>query len=117
MKSYESSTATLRTILSHELLQRATVDETLDAMASANADARDIDEAIRTGVQAEVDVDDAELEEELAALVRESEDTKRAQGQRETEHKLAGAEMTVPSDAPVASDAPAAEREKQREAA
>ncbi|THG98970.1 hypothetical protein EW026_g3296 [Hermanssonia centrifuga] len=76
MKSYESSAATLRAILAHPLLQRDRIDETMDAMASANADARDIDEAIRIGTdvaQAETGIDDAELEAELNALVKDVE--------------------------------------------
>ena len=64
MKSYESSTATLRAILAHPSLQREKIDETMDAMASANADAKDIDEAIRMGTemaQADAGIDDAGL--------------------------------------------------------
>ena len=60
MKTYESSTATLRAVLAHPLLQREKVDETMDAMASANAEARDIDDAIKIGMdvaQTEAGVD------------------------------------------------------------
>ncbi|OCH92214.1 hypothetical protein OBBRIDRAFT_818381 [Obba rivulosa] len=76
MRSYESSTATLRAILAHPLLQREKIDETMDAMGSANTDAQEVDDAIRLGgqmAQADANIDEAELEEELQALVRESE--------------------------------------------
>ena len=68
MKSYESSTATLRAILSHPSLQRERIDETMDAMASANADAKDIDDAIRIGAavaQADAGVDETKLVRKL----------------------------------------------------
>lgn len=123
MKSYESSTATLRAILSHDLLQREKIDETMDAMASANADAKDIDEAIRTGVsmaQVEAGIDDAELEAELAALAQEVEDEKKAaaaaEDERETRAKLAAVELNAPGGIPVINDVPATRtgREKER---
>ena len=120
MKSYESSTATLRAILSHEILQREKIDETMDAMASANADARDIDEAIREGVavaQSEAGIDDAELEEELAALVRDAEDEKKAaakaEDERQTTKKLTAPELNVPNNISVREDALAARQERE----
>ena len=76
--------------LPNEHLQRDKIDETMDAMASANADARDIDEAIRTGVamaQSEAGIDDGELEEELAALVAEAEDEKKVAAARKEERE------------------------------
>ncbi|KAI0345138.1 hypothetical protein BDW22DRAFT_1001391 [Trametopsis cervina] len=107
MKSYESSTATLRAILSHPSLQREKIDETMDAMASANADAKDIDEAIRDGIdiaQTDVGVDDSELEAELAALVKESEDEKAAQDAEQTakeaDDKLSGPDLSTPVRSP-----------------
>ncbi|OBZ75418.1 hypothetical protein A0H81_04292 [Grifola frondosa] len=93
MKSYESSTATLRAILAHPSLQRDKIDETMDAMASANADAREVDDAIRMGAdmaQMETGIDESELEAELAALVKESESETTAQAQAgEDEQELA----------------------------
>ncbi|KAJ7632803.1 Snf7-domain-containing protein [Roridomyces roridus] len=77
MKTYESSTATLRTILSHPSLQKDSIEKTMDALAEANADAKEVDEAIRIGgdVALGIDaaIDDADIEEELAKLARESE--------------------------------------------
>jgi charged multivesicular body protein 7 len=73
MKSYESSTATLRALLAHPSLQRDKVEETMDALQNANADARDIYDAIRVGGdimlnEAGVQLDDDELEAELESL-------------------------------------------------
>ena len=87
MKSYESSTATLREILAHPLLQREKIDETMDAMASANADAREVDDAIQMGAemaQADAGVDESELEAELQALVRDVEKEKGEAAEAET---------------------------------
>lgn len=80
MKSYQSSTATLRTILADPSLNRAHIDETMDALASATADAKDIDEAIRIGgdmASADAGIDDGELEDELAAMLEEVETEKK----------------------------------------
>ena len=79
MKAYESSTATLREVLAHPLLQREKIDETMDAMAAANADAREVQDAIQLGAemaQGDAGVDDADLEAELAALAQQVEDEK-----------------------------------------
>ncbi|KAG6814537.1 hypothetical protein H0H92_000064 [Tricholoma furcatifolium] len=84
MKSYESSTATLRAILAHPSLQKDSIDATLDALAEVNADAKEVDEAVRTGADIAVgvdDIDDGELEEELKALVLESEKEKKEQAE------------------------------------
>ncbi|KAI0647042.1 Snf7-domain-containing protein [Trametes meyenii] len=103
MKSYQSSTATLREILSHPLLQRDKIDETMDAMASANADAREVDDAIQIGAdmaQADRAVDEDELEAELAALVKDMErekDEAAVQAQRE---RLSAGQLNVPAHSP-----------------
>ena len=44
MKQYESSTATLREILSDPSLQHDKVEETMDAMAEASAQHKEIDD-------------------------------------------------------------------------
>lgn len=105
MRSYETSTATLRAILSHPSLQREKIDETMDAMASANADAKDIDEAIRVGVdmaQTDVGIDESELEAELATLVKEVEAEKAEEDRREKEKqaRLASGSLQAPSHTP-----------------
>ena len=111
MKSYELSTVTLRAILAHPSLQREKVDETMEAMASANADAKDIDEAIRIGfdvAQTEPGIDDADLEAELAALVKEVTDEKTAKMEARTEKekqaKLVADKLKAPSHVPVAAE-------------
>ena len=76
MKSYESSASTLRAILAHPSLQRESIDATLDALAEANADAFEVDEAIRMGgnisVGVEGVIDDDELDAELRGLIAEA---------------------------------------------
>jgi orotidine-5'-phosphate decarboxylase len=78
MKSYETSTATLKAVLAHPSLGRTHVDETLEALAEANATAREVDDAIRASTQlanaeAGREIDDDEIEAELAALARDAE--------------------------------------------
>lgn len=83
MKQYESSTATLRTLLAHPSLQRAHIDETMDAMAEATAAHREVDDAIRLGgalAASDAGIDEQELEAELAALVQ---DVKREENERQ----------------------------------
>ncbi|KAI0748115.1 hypothetical protein C8Q80DRAFT_1270559 [Daedaleopsis nitida] len=104
MQLYESSTATLREILAHPLLQREKIDETMDAMAAANADAREVDDAIQMGAemaQAETAVDDSELEAELEALVKEVE-LERTQAQRD---QLGADELRTPMHTPSSAEA------------
>ncbi|KAJ3934842.1 MAG: Snf7-domain-containing protein [Lentinula lateritia] len=75
LNSYRASTATLRSILSHPSLNRDSIEQTMEAMAEANADAKEIDEAVRIGGDVAIgvtDFDDAELEEELHRLIIES---------------------------------------------
>lgn len=92
MKSYESSTATLRAILAHPSLQKENIDQTMDALSEANADAREMDDAVRMGADVamgvEYAVDEAELEEELNALVRDVEAEKEIQQVQKTQEKL-----------------------------
>ncbi|KAJ7905712.1 Snf7-domain-containing protein, partial [Mycena olivaceomarginata] len=77
MKSYESSTATLRSILAHPSLQKESIEKTMDAMAEAKADADEIDQSIRIGGNIALGIDAAfdetELEEELRMLAQEAE--------------------------------------------
>jgi charged multivesicular body protein 7 len=100
MKSYESSTATLRAILSHPSLQRESVDKTLEALAEANADARELDNSIRIAGDAalgvEENVDEGEVEAEWAELVRQmSMDEKEG-----TEEKLGDEALKTPTGVP-----------------
>lgn len=109
MRSYESSTATLREILSHELLQRDKIDETMEALASANADAREVDSAIQLGAemaQADADVDDDALEAELRALVLDVETEKSEAAAEEKRRRLAAGELSAPAHSPVSQGTP-----------
>ena len=68
MKLYESSTATLRTLLSHPSLQREKVEETLEALAEVNAEQREIDDMIRMGVDVALDGGAAGIDESEVAM-------------------------------------------------
>ncbi len=77
MKAYESSTVTLRALLSHPSIQRDAMERTFDALADANADARELGEAVRSGMDLAVGVavlpdDEDEIKAELAALEAEA---------------------------------------------
>jgi hypothetical protein len=77
VKVYESSTATLRALLAHPSLQHEAVERTFDALADANADARELDEAVRFGTEMAVGVadsrdDEEDIKAELAALEAEA---------------------------------------------
>src|SRR5882757_4861141 len=108
MKLYESSTVTLRTILSHPSLQRDKIDETMEALHSATEDAKDVDLTIRLASEAEqaTTIDDEEIERELRALVRDVE----AEGLADKERAGLGSsvqlqrlrEANVPTDVPEA---------------
>ncbi|KAI0664820.1 Snf7-domain-containing protein [Cubamyces menziesii] len=117
MKSYQSSTVTLREILSHQLLQRDKIDETMDAMASANADAREVDDAIQMGAEmahAEAGVDESELEAELRALVQDVEKEKEEAAVQAQRDRLAAGGLTAPMHTPSSQKA-AEEKPQQRE--
>ena len=107
MKSYESSTATLRGILAHPSLARDNIDRTLEALAEANADAREMDDAVRmggdlsTGVADAVGVDEDDLEAELRAMVKETEDE--AEQARELVRRVM--EDALALDVPLVADA------------
>jgi charged multivesicular body protein 7 len=97
MKTYESSTATLRTLLSHPSLQRSHVDATLEALAEVNAEQRELDEAIKIGGDVAVgvgeSVDEGEIADELETLVREA---KREEEEREERRRLEEARNKIP---------------------
>lgn len=115
MKQYESSTATLRSLLAHPSLQRDSVDATMDAMAEASASTREIDDAIRLGgvanaeaagvdlgidedaLQAELDMlvadvraEEKEKEELRAIEERHREERREEQGQQQNGEKVQG---------------------------
>ncbi|KAL5489779.1 hypothetical protein ACEPAI_4611 [Sanghuangporus weigelae] len=108
MKQYESSTATLRAILSHPSLQREKIDATMDAMAEASAEQREVDEAIRTGIQTGTESEDeTALQAELAGLVAEIQNEEKEHEELralEAASKAAGALPSVPSGTLIGAD-------------
>ncbi|KAJ7510064.1 Snf7-domain-containing protein [Mycena galericulata] len=112
MKSYQSSTATLRSILSHPSLQRESIEKTMDAMAEANADAKEVDQSIRIGGDVALGIDaafdDAEFEEELKMLAQEAEKDEADQ----TQANLGRDTLKAPTQFPLYVDSePSAQRE------
>ncbi|KAG2078192.1 hypothetical protein BDR04DRAFT_1147864 [Suillus decipiens] len=108
MKTYESSTATLKAILGHPSLRREKIEETMDALATSTADAREIDDAIRMGgdmAAVDAGIDDTELEAELNALVEEAEKGKVEAAEQAVIEKLHAIEVHVPEGAPVRAEA------------
>ncbi|KAF9527003.1 Snf7-domain-containing protein [Crepidotus variabilis] len=109
MKSYESSTTTLRNILSHPSLERGKIDETMEALAEANTNAKEVDDIIRIGGDVALGIDDAvdddELEEEWKAMVKEIEVDNMAktlaQGGRIPEHESSKDEAVTEGSAGV----------------
>ncbi|EIW70984.1 hypothetical protein TREMEDRAFT_67523 [Tremella mesenterica DSM 1558] len=79
MAAYQTSTSTLRQLLSHPSLSLDKVEETTEALASALADQREVDDAMAIGekilVQNAVDEDD--LEKELEAMVKDAEEVQK----------------------------------------
>ncbi|KAF5373095.1 hypothetical protein D9758_001492 [Tetrapyrgos nigripes] len=104
LKSYDTSATTLRAILSHPSLQRDSIEKTMEAMAEANADAKEIDEAVRIGgdiaVGVEDNMDDTEIEAELSALIKEAEESAKDKKEQDDLEDLRSriAELQVPSD-------------------
>ncbi|KAF9642406.1 hypothetical protein BDM02DRAFT_3264476 [Thelephora ganbajun] len=77
MKLYETSTVTLRTMLSHPSLQRDKIDETMEALDSVTEDTKNIKI-----------IDDDEIEGEFRALVKNVEEEKRVTEEREAPEEL-----------------------------
>ena len=99
MKAYNTSAATLRAVLAHPSLQRVKIEETMEALASANADAKEIsDELAAQGVT----VDDSEVEAELEGLVADVENERKVQEQKEKEAKLTS--LKAPKHVPQVSE-------------
>ncbi|KAF9469202.1 Snf7-domain-containing protein [Collybia nuda] len=106
MKSYESSTSTLRAILAHPSLQREHIDATMEALAEANTDAREVDDAVRMAGDVAIGVSDVdheeELEEELKRLIEEEEKDEDVRGKLERLDKQIPTVLAVPERSPVA---------------
>ena len=94
IKAYETSTATLRTVLADPALQRDKVDATMEALSDALADQEEIDQAIQSGGLSAVagtsmggDVDEDELERELQGLVEDKQKEDESERVAEKERK------------------------------
>lgn len=90
MKAYETSTVTLKALLSHPLLQRDKIDETMEAMAEAAADQAEVDQAIRLGgavvsTASGVAIDENELQEELQQIIIEEKEREEAKMKEQQE--------------------------------
>ncbi|KAK0521313.1 hypothetical protein OC835_006926 [Tilletia horrida] len=78
MQAYDKSTTTLKSLLSHPSLNLDKVEDTMAALSDAMADHTEVDDAIRAGSEGiagqsgAADIDEDELERELAALEAES---------------------------------------------
>jgi len=89
MKAYETSTTTLRTLLSDPALRRENVEGTLESMREAHEEFKEIDDIIRIEADANTEaVDDDELAKELEDLVEDSKrerEESRIEKQKESE--------------------------------
>ncbi|KAF8308113.1 hypothetical protein DL93DRAFT_2231869 [Clavulina sp. PMI_390] len=80
MKAYETSSSALQDLLSHPSLQAENVEQTMNRLSDALADHKEIEEAISMGGELAVQagqseiIDEAELDSELAVLVKEAEE-------------------------------------------
>ncbi|KAF9475867.1 hypothetical protein BDN70DRAFT_883201 [Pholiota conissans] len=114
MKTYESSTATLRAILAHPSIERSSVDKTMEALAEASTDAKELDDAIRIGGDVALGVgeivDDEELEEEWKAMVKEMEAQNKVKESRSAVHNVLGQAGNAPTHMLVAESSPHAPR-------
>lgn len=108
MKSCKTSAETLRAVLAHPLLQRDTIDGTMEALASANEDAQEISDAIQTGAAVAQGnnpaIDESELEAELAGLVADVEVERQQREREELERRLREKGLKVPLHVPSASE-------------
>ncbi|KAG8748278.1 hypothetical protein FRC10_007668 [Ceratobasidium sp. 414] len=96
MKTYETSTATLKELLADPRLQREHVDQTMDNMAEALANHKEVEDAIALGGVPSDPAEDEELANELQALIEESErGSKEARAAEERETERAREEKVV----------------------
>lgn len=113
MKAYETSTATLKELLADPRLQREHIDQTMDNMAEALADHKEVEDAIALGGVPSDPAEDEALAEELQALVEESEReakmvgaAKEAEAERAREEKVAADLERLKLQMPVQSEYP-----------
>ncbi|CAE6535843.1 unnamed protein product [Rhizoctonia solani] len=112
MKAYETSSATLKELLADPRLQREHIDQTMESMADALADHKEVEEAIALGGVPSDPAEDDELARELQQLVEENErEAQEQESERKREEKtIADLErLTVHTPQPIAEK----EREEQ----
>lgn len=96
VRTYETSAKTLQAVLADPALQRDKIDETMDQLAEATEEQRDVHEAVAGGAAAD-GVDEDELARELEALALE--ERAEAGKQPETEApQLPSAPQHVPEE-------------------
>lgn len=87
MKAYETSTDTLKQLLADPRLQRERIDQTMENMAEALADHREVEEAIALGGAPTDLAEDEDLARELQQLVEEKEREAKVAQQEEAERR------------------------------
>jgi charged multivesicular body protein 7 len=105
MKAYETSTATLKELLADPRLQREHIDQTMESMADALADHKEVEEAIALGGVPSDPTEDDELARELQQLVEENElEAKEQEAEHKREEKAISdlERLTVHTPQPVA---------------
>ncbi|KAH7341142.1 hypothetical protein B0J17DRAFT_654403 [Rhizoctonia solani] len=89
MKAYETSTDTLKQLLADPRLQRERIDQTMESMADALADHKEVEEAIALGAVPSDPTEDDELARELQQLVEENErESQEQEAERQREEKV-----------------------------
>ncbi|KAF8682284.1 SNF7 family [Rhizoctonia solani] len=112
MKAYETSTATLKELLADPRLQREHIDQTMENMADALADHKEVEEAIALGGLPSDPTEDEELARELQELVEENE---REAQEQEVERKREEKTISDLERLTVHTPQPVAEKEKKEE--
>jgi len=103
MQAYETSTSTLKSIMSNPALDMDNVEKTTEALAEVMSNQEEVDNAIRIGGEIAVGasgregVDDDELKKELEEMVRDEKERQRVEA---AEAKLAEREKA--KEAPAA---------------
>lgn len=104
MKAYDTSTMTMKALLSHPLLQRDKINETMEAMAEAAADQTEVDQAIRLGgavmfAASGAAVDEDELQKELQQIIRKEKEREDNESKEQQELELAQGDKVEREDA------------------
>ena len=82
MRSYSTASGTLKELLKAPELQKENVETTMDNLSELMADQKEVEAVIQSGGREAVDVDEDELEKELAGLVDEKKQTEERERER-----------------------------------